>query len=69
MKRSRPHYAFNIHLLIDSRDLLRVAINLLLFFQLTPGLSLAMVGADRQPRLGEATGLWRRRRDLHVARK
>ncbi len=54
-------YAYN------SSELLRVAINLLLFFQRTLGPSLTAAGVERRPRSEEATGLWRGWRDCFVA--
>ncbi len=66
---SRLHSALNIHMLNNSWELLRVANNLILFFQRTPGRLLTAAGMEGRLGSGEATGLWRSWRDCFVARK
>ncbi len=65
---SRLHSACHIKMPTNSRELLRVAINLFLF-QRTPGLSLLLARAEGWSSSREATGLWGRRRDWYVTRK
>ncbi len=55
-------------MLTNSRELLRVVINLLFLFQRFLGSSLTTTGGKGRPSLGETMLLWKRRRDLIVAR-